>query len=236
MKILSIVPEVKDLTTAEMIAHMKKCLSPGVELIHESIKAGPDVVESEYDMAFAIPYLINQCIQAEKDGFDGIFVNCCGDPGVRAIRECVHIPVIGGTEAAAYIALCSADRIGIVTILPNVVPALHKSIAMAGLQDRIVSIRCVEVYLQKLAVSGIPFADFLQECIKAIEQDGVEALIIGCTAMFETAGRLQQALSERGYDVPVLDPAQCGPALLETLIRLQAKSSRITYMRPPCLK
>lgn len=236
MKILSIVPEVKDITTSAMVAHMKMCLSPGVQLVHRSVETGPEVVESEYDMAFAIPDLIAQCVQAEKDGFDGIFINCCGDPGVRAIRECVDIPVIGGTEAATYLGLCCADRIGIVTILPNVVPSLHKSIAVAGLQDRIVSVRCVEVYLQKLADSGIPFADFLQECIKAIEQDGVEALIIGCTAMFETADRLQQALSERGYDVPVLDPAQCGPALLETLIRLQVKASRITYMRPPCLK
>src|SRR5437773_8798057 len=67
----------------------------GIVVERVPIERGPASIESEFDEALAAPDVIARAIEAERDGCDAVVVNCFGDPGVRAAREAVGIPVLG---------------------------------------------------------------------------------------------------------------------------------------------
>ena len=63
-------------------------LTEGTELRHRQIQQGPVTIECEYDEAYSAPEVVSLAVEACAGGeIDGIFVNCFGDPGVRALRE-----------------------------------------------------------------------------------------------------------------------------------------------------
>ena len=59
-------------------------------------------IECEYDEVYSAPQVVSLAV-AEANGVDGVFVNCFGDPGVRAVREKLKVPVFGGFEPAIYL-------------------------------------------------------------------------------------------------------------------------------------
>ena len=69
-----------------------------------------------------------------------------------------------------------------------------------------------------------------EEAKVAIEVDGVEAIVLGCTGMAGAAEQVHEYLLEAGYDVPVIDPTLSAVKLLEAYHALNLKPSRLTYM------
>lgn len=233
MKILNILPITSDIWTAEMDAYVGKFLLSDTHVVTRKLTHGPASIECEYDEIIAIPEIVFMCKEAEKEGFDAVFVDCFGDPGVRAARECVDIPVFGGFEPAIFYALGMSDRIGIVTVLPEVVSMLRGIIAREGLRERIPSLRYVNIPV--LDLSGIDklIKALIEESKKAIKEDDVGVIALGCTAMVGVKEAVEQALGEEGYYVPVIEAAQASLMMCETFVRMGLRHSRVTYMPPP---
>jgi len=55
-------------------------------------------------MQLLTPDVIDRVFQAEKQGYDGVFVACGHEPGVRAAREIVDFPVVGAIIPTVLIA------------------------------------------------------------------------------------------------------------------------------------
>ena len=97
--------------TPEMKAAMSRYLMDTTEVKHVQIAEGPVTIECEYDEAFSAPQVATLAIaETEAGGIDGVLVNCFGDPGVRATREKLKIPVFGGFEPALYLAWAWGTR------------------------------------------------------------------------------------------------------------------------------
>ena len=154
MRILNIVPCNADVFTPDMEAYLRTHL--GEETVIESVRLqeGKPSIEGEYDEMVNSPHVVELAIRGEKNGCDAVFINCFGDPGVRAARECVDIPVFGGFEPAVLLALGLGDRIGIVTVVPNVVPLIRRNVAAAQLDGRIVTARNVGIPVLALTSTG----------------------------------------------------------------------------------
>ena len=105
VKILNLLPVTGDVLTPEMFKYMCKYLEPDTEVQTYQITSGPPSIECEYDEALAAPDVLRLAKQGEEDGFQAIFINCFGDPAVKAAREYVDIPVFGGFEPATHFAL-----------------------------------------------------------------------------------------------------------------------------------
>ena len=72
----------------------------------------------------------------------------------------------------------------------------------------------------------------LDKSIEAIERDGAQAIILGCTGMIGVDELLSQELEEKGYSVPVLYPAAVSIRYLESLIKLNISQSKRAYIPP----
>lgn len=150
VKILNLLPVTGDVLTPEMFKYMCKYLESDTEVQTYQITSGPPSIECEYDEALAAPDVLRLVKQGEEDGFQAIFINCFGDPAVKAAREFVDIPVFGGFEPATHFALGLADNISIVTVMPNVVSLMEGNVSKARLNDRIVSVRNVNIPVEEL--------------------------------------------------------------------------------------
>ena len=216
-----------------MEADMGKFLPGNTQIRHVQIQEGSVTIECEYDEAISAPEVIKLAVEeAEKGGIDGVFVNCFGDPGVRAVREKLPIPVFGGFEPAILIAMGLADRIGVVTVLPNVVPVLRRHAASHHFNDRVVSIRDVGIPVLALEDHEKLCNALIEESIKAIKEDGVEAIVLGCTGMVDVAETVQEGLLKNGYQVPVVEAARSAVMLLELYAKMGLRHSRLTYLKP----
>lgn len=218
-------------TTPEEEAYIGKFLSPGTVLESRQISRGPHTIESEVDEALALGPVVEACIQAERDGFQGIFIDCFGDPGVRAAREAVEIPVFGGFEPAVYTALGLGDRIGILTVVKGVLPMLRGVIARNRLDSRIVFLQAVEIPVVELTDHQRLCGALVALGRQAVAEHGAEVLVLGCTAMMGVAEAVQGALEAEQLPVPVLEPAQIALAHLEHTVKLGLRHSRLTYQK-----
>lgn len=217
----------------EIIVYMRKYLEPDTEVQTYQITSGPPSIECEYDEALAAPDVLRLAKQGEEDGFHAIFINCFGDPAVKAAREYVDIPVFGGFEPATHIALGLADSISIVTVLPNVVPNVEGNVSKARLNGRIVSIRNVNIPVEELQDHEKLCKALAEQSLLAIREDGAQAIVMGCTGIVDVAERIKHDLLAEGYDVPVLEAAQSALKLCEVYAKMGLRQSRLTYMTPP---
>jgi allantoin racemase len=228
MKVLNVIP-VPGLPVAEEVsAFMAKALNEGNELVTALTTYGPASIEGEYDEALAAPAVLDQCRNAVDCA--GVFVNCFGDPGVRAARELLDIPVVGGFEPAMLLAMGLADRISIVTVLKNVIPMIRANIIKAGIVERVASVRVVNIPVLELGDFEKLIEAIYAQSKEAIEQDGAEAIVLGCTGMAGAAEAIREKLLDNGYDVPVIDPTLAAVKLLEVYGQMGLKPSRLTYM------
>jgi allantoin racemase len=228
MRLLDVNP-VMDPSLPDDLGYIGKFLLPDTKLETRQVANGPFTIESEADEAHAAYEVVKVCAQAEKDGFDGIFVNCFGDPGVRAAREVVNIPVFGGFEPVMHLTMGLADKIGIISVMSSVVPMIRGSVARAGLEDRISCVRVVNIPVHDLDDIDKLVKALCIQSIEAIRTDGAEAIVLGCTAMVDVAERVREYLLSEGYNIPVVEAAQAAITLLETQARMGLLQSRITY-------
>ncbi len=234
MKLLDIIPVTgAGVITPEMERYINQYLGMDTQMDVVQITKGTPSIECEYDEALCAPDIIEHCIEAEKAGYEGVFINCFGDPGVRAARERVNIPVVGGFEPVMHLAMGLADRIGIVTVLPNVLPLIKGNIAKAHLDGRIACVRSIDIPVLDLSSHEKLCNALYAESLMAIREDGAEVIVLGCTAMVDVTETVQARLHAAGYEICVLEAAQSAVMMLELNVRMGLKQSRITYMPVP---
>ncbi|MDA0147420.1 aspartate/glutamate racemase family protein [Vibrio sp. LaRot3] len=177
--------------------------------------------------------ILTKAIQAEKAGFDGIFVNCFGEPAVESLKEALSIPVVGGFAPAAMNAMMVANRFSIVTVVESVVPMLWDLARQQDIANHVASIRHADLPVDQLHDTDKLKQKLLEQSAIAIEEQGAQAIILGCTGMLEVHDYLCQALS-RKYQryIPVIAPVGSAIGMLQNLVNNQLKPSRLAYGEP----
>lgn len=210
--------------------------SPDTEIEVVNIDKGPDNIESFYEEALASVPIIEKAVQAEKDGCDGVFISCFADPAVDASREQVKIPVVGGFQPAALAASLISDRWSVVTVSKNVIPMIRGVARKLGIENNIASIRDINTPFLELLDENIIKERLLIQIQKAVDEDGAEAIALGCTGLGRVAHHLAQQMAAKGKPVPVVSPTAAAIGFLELLIRSRVSQSRLTYLGPPDIK
>jgi Asp/Glu/hydantoin racemase len=204
--------------------------------IHVDIKnigpGGHDCIENRWDLARNVPGVVKLAAEAERDGYNGIFVTDFDMCGVEACREVVDIPVLGAFVPCAFTALSLSQRFSIVTVLGSTAGMQFDHIRNYGLTEGFASIRAVNLSVAELSDIQKVIAAVYETGLKAIQQDHAQSLLLGCTGFVGVAGPVQTAL-ERTLSafVPVIDPNQAAFGFLLSLLRAQLRPSRLCYSK-----
>lgn len=232
MRILIIFPLITSAYNEEIVEEAKAVAAPDTEITVINLDQGPETIESRYEEFLATPDLIKKSQAAQQDGFDGIFIDCFGEPGVETIRELVDIPVVGGFNPAVLTATLISQKFSIVTVEKRVISMLETLARNLGITDSISSIRDVGIPVSELPDKDRLIAALVEESQKAIEIDGAQAIVLGCTAMLGVANEVKRILAELGIPAPVIDPTTTAITFLQSLIRNNLSQSRLTYYKP----
>lgn len=200
---------------------------------HSLLEAGPSSIESEFDEALAVPDTIRVAIEAEDAGANAVIIDCMGDPGIHACREAVSIPVLGAGQTAMHLANMLGHRFAFVTVLDRIEPMIERIIGGYGLSQKYASFQSIDVPVLELAhdIDALNVA-LSEKAIVSIEEDGADAIILGCTGFLGCASAMQKTLLEAGYDVPVIDPIPAAVHMAEALIKAGLTHSKVSYPPP----
>ncbi|KAJ9607393.1 hypothetical protein H2200_008466 [Cladophialophora chaetospira] len=204
--------------------------SPGTQLTHSILRTGPPSIECEVDQALAVPGTIKQAIKAERNGASAVIIDCMGDPGLRPAREAVTIPVLGPAETSMHLAAMLGQKFCIVTVLESVRPMMMNNVRLYGVQEKLASIRVVDIPVLEIHQRGDEVQEALAgEALAAVEQDGADVIILGCTGFLGCADKIRKRLLVAKYDVPVIDPIPATFCMAEALVRSGLSHSKKAY-------
>lgn len=233
MHIRVILPVIGDSLLDHVRQEAESWAAPGTTVDVVALEQGTASIESEYDEALAAPGILQRVHEAADGDVDGLFITCFGDPGVHAAREIIDVPVVGGFEPAVLTAMSLGERIGIVTVLPNVLPMIRSLARRYAVENRIGTIRVVDLPVLGLEDREVLVNRLFEQAHDAVSGGEADVIVLGCTGMLGVAEELRGRLAAKGLRVPVVDPTGAAVTWLESCARLGVAPSRTTYMVPP---
>jgi allantoin racemase len=230
MKILVLLPLLKDeAIERETKLEMARLARPDVQFSLKSLDSGPASIESEFDDRVASPYVLDEIVRAEADGYDAVFVSCMGDVATNAARELVRIPVIAPYQTCMAVAFTLGDKFGVVTIVENIVPNFLRKAREYGLAGNLAGVRSINVPVLELdRRRSFVLESMVKESRKLIDDYGADSIIMGCTGLVGMAPMLQQEIG-----VPVLDPTPISLKFAELLVTSRISHSPKAFHKPP---
>ena len=205
------------------------CKAPGSKITSVNPADTPRSIEGHYDEAMCLQGLLGEIRKGQVEGYDGFVVACFDDPGIGACRELVQGPVIGICEAAMHAASMIAMRFSVVTTLPRTISIIENLAYQYGMERKLGRVRAATIPVLDLEHSGgDAYAKIRDEMVRAMQQDGAEALILGCAGMADLADSLSTELG-----VPVVDGVVAAVKMVEALIGGGFNTSKMgAYAKP----
>jgi len=228
MRILVINPNTTEAMTRDIHAEAVRYARAGTEIETLSPAWGPRSIEGHADDEFAAVATL-EVVRDRAAEFDGVVIACFGDPGLFAARELSPVPVVGIAEASMLLACTVAHRFSVVTVLPRVKPWIEDTVRLHGLDRRCASVRTTTLTVFDCERDpGAAEREIVRVGRLAVEEDGAEAICLGCAGM----GPLDKAV-EAALGVPVLDGVACAVKLVESLVDYGVSTSRVAAFREP---
>jgi allantoin racemase len=175
---------------------------PDAEPTVVHLDEGPTDLEYHYYEHLNLHQTLEWVRHAEKERYDAAVIACFYDPGLREARELVSIPVIAPAEACMHLAATLGHRFSIIVGRRKWIPKMEDNVRMYGLESKLASFRSVDYTVEMMGADpqGLKEA-ILVASRRAIEEDGAEVIVLGCTMESGFMRELSDALG-----TPVLDP------------------------------
>lgn len=228
LRILVINPIGADIYDEYTARILEPAASPDTEVVVRSLTGVPKTPFLPTPAAF-YNQLFKAIMDAEQDGFDGVVIACCSDPGLKDAKTIVKIPVTAPMEAAARTAP-SLGRLSVIVPriqsgegenLPGNGNWARSLITEYGMSEFMASVRSAPAdhpstedsmrlfaanpaALRELVLGGMERAIYttaLEQSRRAVYDDEATVLFYGCTFWGGMLGPIAR-------DVPaiILDP------------------------------
>lgn len=206
--------------------------APGTEIVAVNPTKGPVSIEGHYDEAVSVIGLLEEIHAGEAEGVDAYVIACFGDPGLLAAREIATGPVLGIAEAAMHAASFVATGFSVVTTLERTRIIAEHLVDAYGMRRFCRRVRATELAVLELEEEGSEARRvILEECRRALAEDGAGALVLGCSGMADLTAALARELG-----VPVIDGVAAAVKFAEALVSLGLGTSKHGDLAYPLAK
>lgn len=209
----------------------------GTELTISHLEGCPADIDYFYSKHLIEAVLFERIMRSEEEGFDAVIVGCCYDPGVRAARELVDIPVVGPMEASMQMAIYHGFYYTIVTDHRKAAPYLEDMAHSSGYGGRCRGVRTVDWFVRDMIKDHEAVArDTIDVCQKVVKETNAETILLGCTIV---AACFQEYLMAGNPhpEVSIVNPNLMALKMAEGLADLKQKGgyhiSRSGYNQKP---
>lgn len=218
-RITVINPNTSDALTLVISDAARSVAPAGVEVLGVHPTVGVESVESHAEEAIAAVGVLEQ-VREHDAGSDAFVIACFGDTGAAAAREVATGVVVGMTEAALQAACLVAHRFTVVTMPRRTIAHSERVVRALGLEHRC-TVRAVDVPVHDLEGGSTHLLSvFAAEGRRALEEDGAEAVVLGCAGL---ADLVQPLSAELG--VPVIEGVAAAVGAAASLIAMGVRTS-----------
>jgi allantoin racemase len=204
---------------------LKAILRPDTQLDMFAAESGVPYIESSFEFYMSEAAVARKCVEIAQLGYDAIAGTAFLDNGLDGARELVDIPVVGPAKTSLYLAATLANKFAVIMARGDLAKHVWAFAKVIGVADRIVAMPTLTCSV----------TDFLHDEARAVEmaadmgkrvmdEDGAEAIVLGCGTTSGLAPRLSEALG-----VPVLDPGRTAVKFAELLVDLGLRHSKKAY-------
>ena len=166
---------------------------------------------------------LDRVMQAEKEGYDAVFISCNLDIGLYEARSLVDIPVTATLESAALVAYTMGTRYSLVTVDDQNGRIQRMMLRQYGLDGKCASHRPVGIDANDLYPDRTSEDTVYEKAVEAgrkcVEEDGAEVIIPGCTLIGSVLTHRAEAVKAIG--APILDGMVTGFKSAEMMADLQ---------------
>ncbi len=242
-------PKESALMNHDQIAHLLDDIAwdlhPGPLAPH-----GDGGVEMREEFALAgvarLPIVREACASGR---YDAIVLLGGGDPGFAESREIGRrfgLPVTACAHAQMHVAVMLGNRFSMIDVSETHTMHMSNLVVQYRFTDKCASIRNLDFPLprpgftderpvraeqakaERGEISGMLEAAVV-EAVAAIEDDGAEVIMFGCSAAYWMQPHLQRRLQELGWEIPVLEGYRCAIAQARLLVELGVDASGLAF-------
>ncbi|HJB14427.1 MAG TPA: aspartate/glutamate racemase family protein [Candidatus Blautia excrementipullorum] len=171
---------------------------PGIRCVSKCIPDQPEGIHSHELERIAVPKIVETAKSFED--VDMIIVSCADDPGVPEVRKALPgIPVTGGGETTAALALRYGEKIAVLGIVDYAPKAYLRMIA----PDKLVAVGRPDGVNSTLDLMTPEGRESCFRKARELKEMGAEVIALGCTGL-ATIGIAQDL--EKDLGIPVIDP------------------------------
>lgn len=207
-------PNSSQCVTDSVARAMRATVSP--ELCHfdcHTAAEGPAGIVTQEDYELGARLVVADFARHEARA-DAFVVACFSDPGAALARAATAKPVVGLGEAGLRDALAQGDRVGVIAIASAAIPRHLRHWDALGLRGGVVNERPLDLPVHLSGVAEHAFARMVAAARQLIDEDGANALLMGCAGMADLRAGLEAAAG-----VPVVDPCQAAARAAARLAR-----------------
>lgn len=220
MHLLCINPNTTESVTHRVVEAARTLAPSGVRVTGATGRFGARYISTRSAAAIASHAAID-AYAAHGETADAVLLACFGDPGLLALKELAHCPVLGLAEASCLEAVRLGPRFSIITGGERWKPMLEEFVSGMGLSEKLVSVRAVAPTGGEIASNPTAAHRLLADaCIDAVRDDGAQVVILGGAGLVGIAAHIRS-------DVPV--PVLCS---VETGLRAAFDLLRQPFMKP----
>jgi len=214
--------------------YVQKVARPGTKVdVHGVEKIAPRLIDSDYIYFLHIPQVIENALQAEREGYDAFCFGGALDVGHVYLREVLDIPVAFIAESSFYNACLLARKFTIIGINEGILRRQMELVKFHGLEER-----CVPgVHLGSSLLELVElFGENPQRVIDMFTEAARKVIAQGAGAIVPGYGALGAFFGQRGVrdidGVPIVDIIAALIKTTEMLVDLKnlgVKRSRIGF-------
>jgi Asp/Glu/hydantoin racemase len=178
----------------------------GPEIVCSTLEEGPFGIETQADVD-SVTMPLRRLVEADNSSH-AFVIACYSDPGLHVCREGTARPVFGIAECGVLTALARAGRFGVIAIGQRSIARHRRYLRQMALLDRLAGERPLEMSVAETASGDKTLQRMVEVGNRLKEEDGAEAVVMGCAGMARHRAPLEDALG-----IPVIDPTQAAVAM-----------------------
>lgn len=216
------------------LLHAIKQPSTQVDVVSLDLKHSPTHLEYRAYEALTYGPIVRIARASAQQQIDALVVGCFYDPALEDAREISgNTLILAPCQASLQVAANLANRFSIIVGRTKWMEQMHARVQVYGAQKRLASMRSLGMGVDEFQRDhALTRQKIIQQARLAVEEDGAEAIVLGCTLEF---GFFEQVQAEIG--VPVIDPVIAAFKMAEALAGMKRRfgwnPSQVGSCEPP---
>jgi Asp/Glu/hydantoin racemase len=132
---------------------------------------------------FAPGGVLDQLIQADREGYDAVAIGCFLDPALQEARELTEIPILSLAETSMHMACMLGSKFSGIAFADKQAQYYDALVRKYGLESRAVPFVSLGTDLKQVFSNPTELMDLFRKLVKKLSAAGAEVILPACGAL-----------------------------------------------------